>query len=603
MTEMILDNTFLILLLPLWIFMIIMFGRFFAVYVNKRITYTLTCLSSFLGILLCSLSLLHFEKPLETSFDFIRINNFTIPIGLYVDKLSLIIALTLFLISFAVQIYSISFMKNEKKNYRFFALLNLFNFSMAGLLFSNNLFQLYVFWELVGIISYLLIGFDYDKQEKSEASRRVFLTNRIGDTALLGGIIMSSYFMYNYTNNYDFASLMISKIDLMSAFLPIYASPLVFNIICLLFIIAAIVKSAQFPFYTWLQDAMEAKLPVSALLHSATLVTAGVYLIMRLLPLFQTEGILLLTIAGFGILTAIICSTLASIERNPKKILAYSTSANFGLIFLALGFSNILAGLIFLISHAFIKSMLFLTLPYEEKNPNCFEYGLFIIGSFSLAGIIFAGFSMKEILYMSVNNEMFRILYNVVSLLSAFYISRLCILLFKNNKITKNLYKLEFLSSLFLLFINVCIYMILRKTFDYSLSTPYLMGFLGIASAFILHKNSDKGETPKVLEKIYNRGLVYCYNKVAQICDFVDTKVLGNYTLITNTAKKSVQFVEWIEKNIMEKAVKNTSGIIKKISEYDFRLQKRNVQIYNAYALIIITIILSGIIVLINKMQ
>ena len=178
MADIILDNIYLILLLPLWIFLIIMSARFFAVYVNNRIIYTLTLLSSFFGVLLCSVSLIKLTSTIEQSFPFIKIGNFVLDFGLHVDKLSLIIALVLFLVSFLVQMFSVSYMKDEPKQYRYYAYLNMFNFSMAGLIFSPNLFQMYFFWELVGVMSYLLIGFDYKNSVKSEASRRVFLTRR-----------------------------------------------------------------------------------------------------------------------------------------------------------------------------------------------------------------------------------------------------------------------------------------------------------------------------------------------------------------------------------------------------------------------------------------
>ena len=157
MANLILDNIYVILLLPLWIFLIIMSARFFAVYVNDKIIYTLTLLASFFGILLSAVSFLKLDTVVEQSFQFLKVGNFTLYFGLHVDKLALIMALMLFLISFFVQIFSISYMKNESKRYRFFAYLNMFNFSMAGLLFSPNLFQMYFFWELVGVMSYLLI--------------------------------------------------------------------------------------------------------------------------------------------------------------------------------------------------------------------------------------------------------------------------------------------------------------------------------------------------------------------------------------------------------------------------------------------------------------
>ena len=240
MADIILDNIYLILLLPLWIFLIIMSARFFAVYVNNKIIYTLTLLSSFFGILLCSVSLLKLTAAIEQSFPFIKIGNFVLDFGLHVDKLSLIIALVLFLVSFLVQMFSIPYMKDEPKQYRFYAYLNMFNFSMAGLLFSPNLFQMYFFWELVGVMSYLLIGFDYKNIVKSEASRRVFLMNRVGDTALLGGIIFASYLMYNYAGNRSFTTLSFEDMNAVTTLISAYTETPVFYLLCILFIICTI---------------------------------------------------------------------------------------------------------------------------------------------------------------------------------------------------------------------------------------------------------------------------------------------------------------------------------------------------------------------------
>ena len=203
MAEIFLDNIYLALLLPLWIFLIIMIGRFFSVYVNKAVIYALTLISSLFGVILCGGALwkLPSDKILETGFPFLKIDDFIINCGLFIDRTALIFGLVLFLISFFVQMFSISYMKEEKKTYRFYALMNLFNFSMAGLFFSPNLFQTYLFWEIAGIVSYLLIGFEYFKKEKSIASRKVFIINRIGDTALIGAIMLSTYFIYSYAPN------------------------------------------------------------------------------------------------------------------------------------------------------------------------------------------------------------------------------------------------------------------------------------------------------------------------------------------------------------------------------------------------------------------
>ena len=597
MADIILDNIYLILLLPLWIFLIIMSARFFAVYVNNRIIYTLTLLSSFFGVLLCSVSLIKLTSTIEQSFPFIKIGNFVLDFGLHVDKLSLIIALVLFLVSFLVQMFSVSYMKDEPKQYRYYAYLNMFNFSMAGLIFSPNLFQMYFFWELVGVMSYLLIGFDYKNSVKSEASRRVFLTNRIGDTALLGGIIFSSYLMYNYSGNLSFAALSFEDMNAISTLISAYTDTPVFYLLCILFIIGAAVKSAQFPFYTWLQDAMEAKLPVSALLHSATMVAAGAYLLIRMLPLFTLEASVLQIIAWLGILTALICSILASIETHPKKVLAYSTSANFGLMFFAIGILNVKAALIFFVAHAFIKSMLFLSI---DENENFVNYITFLLGGLSLSGLIFSGVIAKEFLFVSINNPVFSVIYCLTAFLTAFYIMRISLIMVQNKKLVNriNLAKYAPIAVLFLL--NIVFYFAVRGKVAYKVAEPFWAALAGWAAVYFLYtKNllTKFDKTPKLLERFYNNVLAKIYEKFAIAMNFIDVKVFGNYKPLLIASKCGVKTAGWIEENIMNKSVTLTADLTKMLSKWGSKLQTKNIQSYNAYAFILVTIVVSLVII------
>lgn len=597
MADIILDNIYLILLLPLWIFLIIMSARFFAVYVNNRIIYTLTLLSSFFGVLLCSVSLIKLTSTIEQSFPFIKIGNFVLDFGLHVDKLSLIIALVLFLVSFLVQMFSVSYMKDEPKQYRYYAYLNMFNFSMAGLIFSPNLFQMYFFWELVGGMSYLLIGFDYKNSVKSEASRRVFLTNRIGDTALLGGIIFSSYLMYNYSGNLSFAALSFEDMNAITTLISAYTDTPVFYLLCILFIIGAAVKSAQFPFYTWLQDAMEAKLPVSALLHSATMVAAGAYLLIRMLPLFTLEASVLQIIAWLGILTALICSILASIETHPKKVLAYSTSANFGLMFFAIGILNVKAALIFFVAHAFIKSMLFLSI---DENENFVNYITFLLGGLSLSGLIFSGVIAKEFLFVSINNPVFSVIYCLTAFLTAFYIMRISLIMVQNKKLVNriNLAKYAPIAVLFLL--NIVFYFAVRGKVAYKVAEPFWAALAGWAAVYFLYtKNllTKFDKTPKLLERFYNNVLAKIYEKFAIAMNFIDVKVFGNYKPLLIASKCGVKTAGWIEENIMNKSVTLTADLTKMLSKWGSKLQTKNIQSYNAYAFILVTIVVSLVII------
>lgn len=597
MADIILDNIYLILLLPLWIFLIIMSARFFAVYVNNRIIYTLTLLSSFFGVLLCSVSLIKLTLTIEQSFPFIKIGNFVLDFGLHVDKLSLIIALVLFLVSFLVQMFSVSYMKDEPKQYRYYAYLNMFNFSMAGLIFSPNLFQMYFFWELVGVMSYLLIGFDYKNSVKSEASRRVFLTNRIGDTALLGGIIFSSYLMYNYSGNLSFAALSFEDMNAITTLILAYTDTPVFYLLCILFIIGAAVKSAQFPFYTWLQDAMEAKLPVSALLHSATMVAAGAYLLIRMLPLFTLEASVLQIIAWLGILTALICSILASIETHPKKVLAYSTSANFGLMFFAIGILNVKAALIFFVAHAFIKSMLFLSI---DENENFVNYITFLLGGLSLSGLIFSGVIAKEFLFVSINNPVFSVIYCLTAFLTAFYIMRISLIMVQNKKLVNriNLAKYAPIAVLFLL--NIVFYFAVRGKVAYKVAEPFWAALAGWAAVYFLYtKNllTKFDKTPKLLERFYNNVLAKIYEKFAIAMNFIDVKVFSNYKPLLIASKCGVKTAGWIEENIMNKSVTLTADLTKMLSKWGSKLQTKNIQSYNAYAFILVTIVVSLVII------
>lgn len=597
MADIILDNIYLILLLPLWIFLIIMSARFIAVYVNNRIIYTLTLLSSFFGVLLCSVSLIKLTLTIEQSFPFIKIGNFVLDFGLHVDKLSLIIALVLFLVSFLVQMFSVSYMKDEPKQYRYYAYLNMFNFSMAGLIFSPNLFQMYFFWELVGVMSYLLIGFDYKNSVKSEASRRVFLTNRIGDTALLGGIIFSSYLMYNYSGNLSFAALSFEDMNAITTLISAYTDTPVFYLLCILFIIGAAVKSAQFPFYTWLQDAMEAKLPVSALLHSATMVAAGAYLLIRMLPLFTLEASVLQIIAWLGILTALICSILASIETHPKKVLAYSTSANFGLMFFAIGILNVKAALIFFVAHAFIKSMLFLSI---DENENFVNYITFLLGGLSLSGLIFSGVIAKEFLFVSINNPVFSVIYCLTAFLTAFYIMRISLIMVQNKKLVNriNLAKYAPIAVLFLL--NIVFYFAVRGKVAYKVAEPFWAALAGWAAVYFLYtKNllTKFDKTPKLLERFYNNVLAKIYEKFAIAMNFIDVKVFGNYKPLLIASKCGVKTAGWIEENIMNKSVTLTADLTKMLSKWGYKLQTKNIQSYNAYAFILVTIVVSLVII------
>lgn len=596
MQSLIIDNLSLIILLPLWIFLIIMVGRFFSVYVNKKIIYILTLLSSFLGIVGSAFSLKYLKEGLEYSVPFIQINNFAINWGINIDKLSLILLLILYIISFFVQIFSISYMKNEKKNYRFFALLNLFNFSLSSLFVSPNLFQMYVFWELSGIVSYLLIGFEYQKEIKSNASKRVFLINRFGDTALIAGIIFTSYFMYNYAGNLRFVTLAFDDMNAISTILAGYTEPSWYIGICLLFIIASMVKSAQFPFQTWLCDAMEAKLPVSALLHSATIVASGLYLIIRLLPFFTLEEYLMQIIAFVGVGTFIICSIFGALETNHKKILAYSTSANFGIMFFLCGLENTLLALVYFCIHALVKASLFILLPQNNEKISVIHKILFTLNALTLSGFIFSGFAGKEIIYSNIGG-IFKILFLIGTFITGYYLFRLvCFVILNDESKSENDCKEHLFSATSLFILNFVFYLFIKMHFSYKIGLPFIFAVLGSVFAYFVYRRnfSEKIILPSnIAEKL----IISLYSKISLISETIEQKVFYNYKPLLNTAKCIVNTSSKIEEGVMNGSVRVVSNTLKQFSSWYKTLQSGNIQTYNTYALIFITIIVTLIII------
>lgn len=609
MTDIIANNFYLILFLPLWLFLIIMIGRFFAVYVNQRLIYFLTLLSSAAGAIFSGFLLFRFNNNLifETEYPFIKIKDFIINAGIHIDKLSLIFVFVLFSVSFFVQIFSIGYMKSCKKQYRFYALLNLFNFALAGLFLSPNLFQTYVFWEIAGIVSYLLIGFDYNNSQKSLAARKVFIMNKIGDTALISAIILCSYYLYEYAPAKSLATLSFSELNISSMLVSVYATEPVFTIICILFVIAACVKSAQIPFYTWLQDAMEAKLPVSALLHSATLVTAGVYLIVRLMPFFTTEEIILKIITITGLLTAFVCSLSACAQLHPKKALAYSTSAQLGLMLFAAGTLNIKASLALFSAHAYIKSMLFILLPEENQKWNITNFSLFLIGGLSLSGLIFSGYAAKEMtVYQSGNIS--AIIFIILSFITAFYIARIAfkIVEARGLELSPHLSETTLISSVGLLTLNILLYIYLKKHCEYEISGLFVSALLGWALVYLLYKKQWFCKVPVLyslsyngfyLEKFYMAIVTKLYNYIACFCSFVDDKILSNYKLPVLAAKTGVKTIDWIEKNIMFKAVDLTADLTKYLSKINNIVQNGDIRRYNLYAFTITVLIITGLVI------
>src|SRR5487761_2676716 len=289
----------------------------------------------------------------KSYFTWIVAGPFRVDFALQVDQLTVVMLLTVSLVGMLIHIYSIGYMAHEGGYYRFFSEMNLFMFFMLTLVMASNLVLLFVGWEGVGLCSYLLISFFFQKKSAADAGKKAFITTRIGDFGFTLGILMAFW---------TFGSVNYKTMFAAAANMPVEGMHHwgVLTAICLLLLAGAVGKSAQLPLYVWLPDAMEGPTPVSALIHAATMVTAGVYMVARMNVLFSRAPAAMLAVAIIGGATALYAATIGLVQNDIKKVLAYSTISQLGYMFLACGVGAYAAGIFHLMTHAFFKALLFL---------------------------------------------------------------------------------------------------------------------------------------------------------------------------------------------------------------------------------------------------
>ena len=339
--------------------------------------------------------------PLVSTLNWFDAGGTILKVGVIFDPLASITLVMVCLVSFLVQVYSQGYMKDDPGYSRYYAEMCIFTLSMLGLVLAPNFLQMYIFWELVGLSSYLLIGFWYERPPAAAAAVKAFVTTRLGDLGFLVGILI----LFSQTHTFDFAGIEAAvKSGSLGGGTLTLAMILVF---C-----GAIGKSAQFPLHVWLPDAMEGPTPVSALIHAATMVAAGVYMVARTFPLFSASATAMLVVAWIGGFTAIFAATQGLVMSDIKRVLAYSTISQLGYMMLGLGVASLTAGTFHLINHAFFKALLFLAagavIHGTSGEQNLFYMGglfkkmpitaiTFLIASLSLAAIPpFSGFWSKD---------------------------------------------------------------------------------------------------------------------------------------------------------------------------------------------------------------
>jgi NADH-quinone oxidoreductase subunit L len=341
----------------------------------------------------------------KTYFTWITAGQFKVDFSLQVDQLTIIMLGVVTFVSLLVHIYSTGYMAHEEGYYRFFSYLNLFVFFMLTLVLAANVVLMFVGWEGVGLCSYLLVGFWFLKQSAISAGKKAFITTRIGDFGFTIGILL----LFWTFKSVDFGTIFK---QLISAQPDALISTSVLTTICLLLFVGAVGKSAQLPLYVWLPDAMEGPTPVSALIHAATMVTAGVYMVARMNPLFSRAPIAMFVVALIGALTAFYAATIGLVQTDIKKVLAYSTVSQLGYMFLGLGVGAYASGVFHLMTHAFFKGLLFLSagsvihaMGGDQEMPHMgglrtkipITFWCMFIATFAIAGIPgFAGFFSKD---------------------------------------------------------------------------------------------------------------------------------------------------------------------------------------------------------------
>ncbi|MEI7964512.1 MAG: NADH-quinone oxidoreductase subunit L [Chitinophagaceae bacterium] len=544
----------------------------------------------------------------------------SINMGIVLDPISVMMLVVVTFVSLMVHIYSLGYMKGDERFPTYYAFLGLFTFSMLGLVVSSNIFQIYIFWELVGVSSFLLIGYYYDKPSAVAACKKAFIVTRFADVGFLIGILILSF----YTGTLDFNTL-IQKLTnagspelqhaMAASFLGV--SALTWGLV--LVFIGGAGKSAMFPLHIWLPDAMEGPTPVSALIHAATMVVAGVFLVARLFPVFAISAPQALNLVGYvGAFSAFIAAIIACTQTDIKRVLAFSTMSQIGFMMFALGVSGTggenglgyTASMFHLFTHAMFKALLFLgagaVIHFIHSNDMKDMGGLrkylpithisFLIACLAIAGVPpFAGFFSKEEILLAAYQHNMAIYYValVTSGLTAFYMFRLYFSIFWNKE--ANIHEPHHGEGGFAMMLPLVLLAVgaagagfipfgkfvssdgaaLESEFHLQFSiAPVVLGLIGIFTAMWLYKkqNDKPDRIAAALSGLYKAAYHKFY--IDELYLFITKKIIFN--LIGRPAA-------WFDKNVVDGMVNLTGNTTTAISERIKGLQSGKVQQYAMY--------------------
>jgi NADH-quinone oxidoreductase subunit L len=576
--------------------------------------------SAFIGSLLSLASFVYtvlvlfdrFTAPTyKTEVTWLEIGDIQLTVGFEVNQLNALMLVIVSLVSLLVHTYSAGYMKGDDRVSVYYSYLGLFTFAMLGLVLSPNLLQTYMFWELVGVGSFLLIGFYFYKDEAKEAAKKAFIMTRIGDIGLLVGMILLFWQVGSF--EYDAIFQAIDEGVLSSGMITLTA---------ILIFIGAVGKSGQFPLHTWLPDAMEGPTPVSALIHAATMVAAGVYLVAALFPLFLASEAALMTIAVIGALTAIFAASIALVQSDIKRVLAYSTISQLGYMMLALGSAGYVAGVFHLTTHAFFKALLFLaagSVIHAVHTQDMEKMGglwkklrvtgpLFLIGTLTISGVpLLSGFFSKDEILIATWNAGHPVLFTlavITAFMTAFYMFRLFFMIFSGEERGN---RNDVHESPSIMTIPMVVLAVLAIVAGY-IQTPWFGTFLG---DWLMEGNPLLGEshvegpiwimilaTVLSLLGIYLAWLMYGKRSLSR--DWLSSKmplavtVLKNKYFIDELYQYSVvrivkglslflQLMEWF---IVEGIVKGITGLVQILAKLGSKLHNGQTQVYGVVAFV-----------------
>jgi len=562
-----------------------------------------------------------YQKIVALNYEWLQFSpGVSIDLGIILDPISVMMLVVVTFVSLMVHIYSLGYMKGEERFATFYAFLGLFTFSMLGLVMSSNLFQIYIFWELVGVSSFLLIGYYYDRPSAVAASKKAFIVTRFADLGFLIGILILSF----YAGTLDFGILIerlttfdssYQKEIVTASFLGI--SALTWGLV--LVFIGGAGKSAMFPLHIWLPDAMEGPTPVSALIHAATMVVAGVFLVARLFPVFALASPVALEVVAYvGITSALIAALIACTQTDIKRVLAYSTMSQIGYMMFALGVSGyggeegvgFMGSMFHLFTHAFFKALLFLAagvvIHFIHSNEMTDMGGLrkfmpvthitFLIACLAIAGVPpFSGFFSKEEILLAAfhHNQFIYWVALITAGITAFYMFRLYFNIFwKNEHRPHGEHHGEGSSTMLVPLVILCIGAalaglipfgnfvtsdgkVLLSEFHLNMAiAPVAVGLAGIFLAMRFYKTQN--ELPNKIANSLSGFYRAAYSKfyIDEIYLFVTKKVVFN--LIGRPAA-------WVDKNIVDGMINFTGETAQTISETIRGFQSGKVQNYAMY--------------------